>query len=95
MVQIKESCCCGSQFEISGRTWDSIDYRYREFLEAHAVCREKQLAAATSDRTAILNDHGILELNKIVKLYKNGKLGINSMICKIWNTAYKCGRNNE
>jgi hypothetical protein len=41
-IEIKEKCCCGAEFYVKDTVvfGNSADYRYREFLEAHKICRE-------------------------------------------------------
>ena len=38
-ASIKESCKCGAIFEVDGN-YSFCAARYKEFLEAHKVCRE-------------------------------------------------------
>jgi len=40
MLILKENCKCGAQFYISSSEDNFCSSRYREFLEAHKVCRE-------------------------------------------------------
>ena len=39
-MKIKETCCCGAKFEVEGNNI-ACSWRYREFLEAHKICRKK------------------------------------------------------
>lgn len=42
MPTIKESCCCGAVFYVKDHVvfGNSVADRYREFLDAHKICRE-------------------------------------------------------
>ncbi len=41
-VEIKETCSCGAEFYVKDGTkfGNSATFRYKEFLEAHKICRE-------------------------------------------------------
>jgi hypothetical protein len=49
-IEIKETCSCGAEFYVKDG-WvfnNTAEYRYRDFLAAHKICRE---AASMRDIT--------------------------------------------
>lgn len=41
IATIKETCVCGASFEATGST-SHCAFRYKDFLDAHAVCRKNE-----------------------------------------------------
>ena len=41
-IEIKETCCCGAEFYVKDSVvfGNSCQNRYKDFLEAHKICRE-------------------------------------------------------
>jgi hypothetical protein len=41
-VRIKEKCCCGAEFSVEDTATfgNSAMDRYKDFLEAHTICRD-------------------------------------------------------
>ena len=42
-VEIIETCCCGASFHVrdESKYGNSVAHRYKDFLEAHKVCRDR------------------------------------------------------
>lgn len=42
-MEIKETCRCGAEFYVKDHTvfGNECKWRYKEFLEAHKICRER------------------------------------------------------
>ncbi|NHJ85058.1 MAG: hypothetical protein FK734_06325 [Asgard group archaeon] len=59
--------------------------------------KEKDQWNKTNEREKIIvaEDFGISKLDNIVTQFNRGNITINTMISRIWNAAYNCGKNNE
>jgi len=54
-VEIKEKCCCGSEFYVKDTVvfGNTAAERYKQFLNAHLVCRDAE--AYKKEKEALIN----------------------------------------
>lgn len=74
-MEIKETCCCGAKFEVSGKdNVENVDCsrRHSEFLVAHQICREnynnKEEINSMKDKKEAIRE------GEVVNLIKEGRI---------------------
>lgn len=51
MTRIDDTCCCGAEFSVNdgSRRTTFLGYQHRDWLAAHAICRQAAYDAAVQD----------------------------------------------
>ena len=59
-VEIKETCCCGAKFFVKDnrKYGNTAEYRYKNFLEAHKICRKINAIKDTTIKNTKGNEDG-------------------------------------
>lgn len=71
------------------------DTKLGEIIQPTETEKALMELAFNANAKLLSEDSGIPEYDEIARQYNNDEITLQSMADKMWNTGYKCGRNNE